>query len=389
MFRRFLCEGSHEAEEQFPEETDSEYSEEGTLLHDLAANPDKDRSDLNAEQKEILDRAERGADKILQSVKTSLKISDNESFEEGHEKEMWFRKGLKNLFPGHCDRWRYYPRLKVLVIIDHKFGYRKVEEAETNTQLRCYAVMGAAKWDSDNVLVAINQPRLPYDDRVSIAEYDRDTIKAAREYLLDGWEACHKPNAPRVADAENQCLYCKAKLHCDAYREKYAWMSSIPTDQAGLFIEHLAELTDEQFAKVFEACSFAEKVFDKLKEEGRRRKESGRLPMFEVGKETPDARITDPYLAFQLMQKDGLSNQEILSCANFGLGNLAEKISLRFTLSNKDAKRRVRDVLAEVITVTSKAAPLKLIPDWKPQPAAIENGSDTELFPITFRNITP
>jgi hypothetical protein len=381
MFRRFLCAGSHAAEEQFPEETDSEYSEEGTLLHDHCANPDNDRAGLTGEQREILERAERCVDQIFKSVKSSLKISDNEAFEEGHEKEMWFRKGLKNLFPGHCDRWRYYPRIKVLVIIDHKFGYRKVEPAETNTQLRCYAVMGAAKWDSDHVLVAIDQPRLGMDERVSISEYDREAIKAAREYLLEGWDDCHQPNAPRVADAENQCLYCKAKLHCDAYREKYAWMSGIPTDQAGLFIDRLAELTDEQFAKVFEACSFAEKVFDKLKEEGRRRKESGRLPMFEVGKETPDARITDPYQAFQLMQKDGLSNQEILSCASFGLGNLAEKVSLRFTLSNKDAKRRVRDVLNEVITVTAKAAPLKLIPDWKPQPAAIENGSDAELFP--------
>jgi len=221
IFRREACPGSHAAEEQFPEEQESEYSAEGTTLHDLAANPEKDRSALNQEQRDVLKRAEDGAERILKAANASLKITDADQFEEGHEKEMWLRKSLNNLFPGHCDRWRYYPSKKALVIIDHKFGYITVEPAESNLQLRAYAVMGAAKWDCDTVLVAINQPRLPFDERLTIAEYNREAIGSAKEHLLSVWEGCHQKNAPRIAEDGYQCRYCKARLHCDAYRAKY------------------------------------------------------------------------------------------------------------------------------------------------------------------------
>ncbi|MEI7534229.1 MAG: DUF2800 domain-containing protein [Verrucomicrobiae bacterium] len=381
IFRREACPGSHAAEEQFPQEEDSEYSAEGTTLHELAANPDMDRSGLKQEQRDVLSRAETGAERILKAANASLKISENEPFEEGHEKEMWLRRGLKNLYPGHCDRWRYYPTRKALVIIDHKFGYIKVEEAESNLQLRSYAVMGAAKWDCDTILVAINQPRLPFDDRLTIAEYDRETIKAAKEHLLSVWDACHEENAPRVADAENQCRYCKARLHCDAYRAKYEWMSSIPTSQAKIFTERLQELCQADFDTVFQACQFAGQVFDAVKAEGRRRVEAGELPMFQLGKEIPDARISDVPKAWELLKAAGLPDRDIMASEKLSLTELAERFRDRDGLTVKDAKTKTRDTLADVITVTMKARTLTRNPDWKASAPAIENGSDSELFP--------
>lgn len=381
IFRRELCPGSHAAEEAFPEESDSEYSIEGTSLHDLAANPDKDRSDLTGDQRDILTRAEKGVGAILQSVIASLHLPDGEPFEEGHEKEMWLRKGIKNLFPGHCDRWRYYPRLKALIIIDHKFGYIPVESAEANLQLRAYAVMGAAKWDCDTVLVAINQPRLAFDARLSMAEYNRNSIQASKDHLLQIWDACHQPDAPRVADADNQCRYCKARLHCDAYREKYEWLAQIPYDQTTIFTDRLKALTASEFASVFDACRFAAAVFDAVKDEGRRRVEAGELPMFQLGKEVPDARICDVPKAWELLKAAGLSDAEITACAKLSLTSIAEKFHDKLGGTIVASKTKTRDTLADVMEVKMKARTLSRNPDWIPDAATLDNGSDQQLFP--------
>ena len=113
----------------------------------------------------------------------------------------------------------------MLIIIDKKYGRKEVTPAEANMQLRSYAVMGAKRWTPDKILVSINQPRLKFEDRLSMAEYTKDEIPAARDHILRVWDAAHAPNAPRIAGFE-QCRYCKAKLICDAYRAKYD--SSLP-----------------------------------------------------------------------------------------------------------------------------------------------------------------
>ena len=173
--------------------------------------------------------------------RSSLEMPDDEPFEEGRETEMWFFRGIKKLFPGHVDRWRYYPRLKVLIIIDKKYGRKEVTPAEANMQLRSYAVMGAKRWTPDNILVAINQPRLKFEDRLSMAEYTKDEIPAARDHILRVWDAAHAPNAPRIAGFE-QCRYCKAKLICDAYRAKYEFLTTPAEDGLEAFTVQLKEL---------------------------------------------------------------------------------------------------------------------------------------------------
>ncbi len=78
--RRELCPGSAYAESQFPDQEDSEDSAEGTLLHDLDANMDKDRSGLKGEQIDVLRFAAETDAAIFRALTTSVGIARVQAF---------------------------------------------------------------------------------------------------------------------------------------------------------------------------------------------------------------------------------------------------------------------------------------------------------------------
>lgn len=389
--RRENCAGSAYAESLFEPEEDSEYSAEGTLLHAHSADPAKPRDELTSEQREVLDIAARTDTEIIAALHSSTDMPADEPYEEGHEREMWFFRGLKKLFPGHCDYWRFYPRTKILVIIDRKFGRNEVTPAAANVQLRSYAVMGAKLWNPDKVLVAINQPRLGFEERLTIAEYTSEQIPAAREHLLRVWDGSHqadgspREDAPRVADAKEQCRWCRARLHCDAYRAKYAWLAGPSEDGKDAFVEKLVQLTDVNLDAVWRAVTFAKLIADAAKDEIVKRNAAGGMPMYELVDTGKTSIINDTPRAMRLLQTAGLSEPEIMACASLKKEALAEKIKLRENLSMVAAKKRLNAILEPVLTITPKSPSLKRIKGAGTtallDQLAADNGSDSSLFP--------
>lgn len=394
IFRRALCKGSHHAEAG-RKNNDNPYSIEGTLLHKLDAEPNpEEEAKLTTEQRDTLAAGREGDDHIFRALHTSKQIDEHESFDEGNEREFWLKQGLRRFFPGHCDRWRYYPRLKILVIIDKKYGRGDVPAAEINLQLRSYAVMGADVFDCDHVLVAINQPRVRFEDRLSIAEYTRADITAARAELIQIWNDCQPEDAPRTA-SEEACLNCLAKVDCDAYREKYEWLE-VPSHQGrDIFAGKLRSLTDDELDSVWRAITFAKRVEADAKEEILARKEAGGMPMYEVEDTGSTSTINDPVQALALLRTAGLSDQEIVACATFGKEKLAEKLHAKKRLPGiQAAKRELGKILTPCLTITKKKPSLMRIRNWQPAgvitdapaPAADPAPSpttpaDDELFP--------
>ena len=363
--RRELCPGSAAAEQDFPQGDDSEYSEEGTLLHAI----DSDASagvgvKLTGEQKDVLEAAKRADDEIYNSVRASLKITPEEPFEEGREEELWFYRGLKKVFPGHCDRWRWYPNMSVLIIIDKKFGRLEVTPAESNMQLRAYAVMGARRWKAEHTLVAINQPRLRYDDRVTLAEYNKDSIQAAGEHVLRIWDGAHNPDGsprtdvPRVA-GQAQCRYCSARLHCDAYREKYEFLAKPSEDGKDRFVATLGAATDAELDRIHVAATFAALVKDDIKKEIVRRMEDGGMRNYEMKPTGNTSTISDVEKAVGMLEGIGLTQSQIIKRARLSLDALAEDLHAKEGGTQIAAKRKIRDTLASVLDVTPKAPSLK------------------------------
>jgi hypothetical protein len=332
-------------------EEDSEQSAEGTLLHKLDANPTLDRSKLTPAQRDLLDTAAKLRSVVLTRVLNQFGITKEEECLSGHELEMWLHRGIKALYPGHCDDWFYWPARKLLLIIDKKFGYKVVTEASANRQLRSYAVGGSELYDCENVVVAITQPRLSFDEQITMAVYSREDIAASREQLFTIWSNAKKPNAPLVA-GEEQCRYCLAKLLCDAYKAKFLTIAEgINRTTKATAHTSLAQLSDDQLSRVLEAIQFAGFIADNAKEVARERIKAGGLPGWKLGKESEVREVTDVPVAVAALEAIGIPLSSIKPALKMKIGDIegAYRKAHGDQVTWKDAKDAVNTALEGLI----------------------------------------
>lgn len=345
--RRARCPGSERMEAGLREQ-DSDISQEGDLLHAMDADKTLSRISLNPEQRDLLDLASELDQFVFDEVEKQFEIVDAECI-EGRELEMWLHRGLKAVFPGHCDRWRYYPAAKVLVIIDKKFGFKEVTPAASNLQLRSYAVMGSELRDCAHVAVAITQPRLRYEQRVTMAAYDRYDIQKSRAQLLSVFDAAKDPDAPLTA-GEEQCRYCKAKIVCPAYREKFTFIQQYSSMA-------LADCSDGQLDEILVAIQFADHIKDQAREEARRRIEEGSLSNWKLEKGSSVRNVTDTAKAIALLSEEvSLTTDDAIACSKLSLSKIEEKVRAKLKCTAKAARDEVNAALGPVIEITPKKA---------------------------------
>ena len=359
--QRELCPGSAAAEEGIPNQ-DNVYSSEGTLMHEHDANPEKDRSGLTEEQQNTLKLARQLDDEIFSAIISEMEIDQNEPFVEGHEEERWFRKGFKSLFVGHNDYHIFYPNLGLVIVIDKKFGRTPVTGAESNRQLMSYAVMAGEAVDAKHVIVAVNQPRVAFDERVTVAHYDREALKAAKELIISIYDNAHnadgspRQDAPRVA-GEEQCRWCKAKLSCDAYRAKYEILVEPASFPKETFIEKLHSLTDQQLDQVFVAVKFADMIADAAKDEILKRMTEGGMQNYITSSTGSTASITDNSVALKLLMEAGLPLSSVARPkTNEDLADAWQEV---VGGTQKAAKETIKKILEPVMEFKPKSPSLK------------------------------
>jgi hypothetical protein len=355
VHRRALCPGSESLEAGLPEE-DSAQSREGTLLHQYDANPQLDRAVLKPQQRDLLRISAELDDFVFARVAEQFGVASDEICEAGCEKELVALEGTPQETPGHCDLWRYCERLRLLVIIDRKFGYRETTPAAANYQLRTYAIAGFEEWDVDNVVVAITQPRLPFEQRVTLAAYNVDDIAAAEDELVAIRKASAQPDAPLIA-GEDQCRYCKAKLICPALQAKVVQGLAIIPAVDGTVAKResttersLAECNDQQLDLILGAIQFADFIKDLARDEARKRIANGQLANWKLGKETEVRKIADPKRALSLLTLKGdLTRDEVFECSNPSITKIEEKLREKYNLTWKDAREVLETTLGSVI----------------------------------------
>lgn len=370
--RRETCPGSAFAEHGLPN-GESEAASEGTMLHAHMADPNLDKTPLTPEQQKTLEIARHSDLEIFKVVEASAAARGPvDDYEEQKEIELWLRRGIKPAFGGHTDLARYYRHAKMLVIVDYKFGRVRVDEAESNLQLRAYACMGADKWDCDHVLVAINQPRLPADQRLTVAEYTRDALRQAKAQLLAIYDTAHnkdgtpREDAPRKA-GESQCRYCRAQLQCTAYQKTFSFLAAdAPMGKDAFVAERIATMDDSDLDRVYTACKFAALVQDKAKEEIIRRIELGSMKAWQVVPGRKTSEITDRPRAFRLLQPL-MPVESVLGCSKISLPDLADELRRREGITVKAAKEKIFSALQPVIEVTESAPSLKRVESGQPE----------------------
>ena len=366
LFRRALCPGSAAAEESFPPEESSDAAE-GTMLHELDASPEKiPNTTLTPEQLETLATAKRIDEEILTLARGSFGIAEDAPFEDHRETELWCFKGLKKIFNGHLDFARFYTQTGLLVIIDKKFGRTRVTSAETNIQLRAYAAMAAKKWKPTHIIVAINQPRLPLDQAVTMAEYRPEQFATAISEVISIWETAHNPDgtpktdAPRVA-GEDQCRYCRARLHCDAYLNQQKALFALVESNTDKdeFKGMITQVSNEQLDKLHVAIALANAIKEDVKKEIIRRMESGSMDNYELKPTGSTTAVSDPLQAFAILEAIGFTQEEIIRRCELAIPALAEDYYAKHGHSLAAAKRTIKNAIDSVLVVTPKSPSLK------------------------------
>lgn len=353
LFRRALCPGSERMEAGLPEE-DSEQSCEGVLLHDYSHHTEYDRAMLKPNQRDLLELADRLTVAVIERVGNSTV-----PHKQFAEKQL---KMKDSEFSGKPDLVRYYATepFPFALVVDRKFGYAIVERAELNLQLRSYAVMSSDYTSNrlNSVYAAIVQPRAPYDERITIAQYEPEDIEASRVEITQILETAKNPKAKLVAGDE-QCRYCKAKLICPAFQKTL----SLPvgalkvneelskTAREAYFEQKLAEVSDKDLEKLMTAVSLAGMVKPFAWDEARKRITAGTLTNFRLSKPSEKRDIVDPQRAIALLEMAGVATREaILSFCSVPLGKLEEAYRTSHPgLTWQETKAKIDKVLSSVI----------------------------------------
>lgn len=343
-------------------ETSSEFSREGVLLHNYTAHPEYDRSVLSPNLRDLLERNDALIKVIRERIGRDLReITSHTS---------WTELPLSNdIISGQPDILEAYDGERKSVaawINDTKFGYNVVERADLNLQLRVYAVLTydyLQPLPPDKIFVSIAQPRLPYDERITVAVYDPEQIEAAREEIAAILRRAGHDRAKLVA-GEEQCRYCRAKLTCPAFAKTL----TVPvtalrpaqdlskTAREAYLEKRLAELPDAGLEKVLIACSLAGMVKPLANDEARKRIAAGGLAKFKLSKPGESREIVDPQRAISLLEIGGVATREaILSFCTIPLGKLEETYRKAHPgLTWNEAREKIGKVLASVIETTEQ-----------------------------------
>ncbi len=359
LHRRFLCPGSARLEHGLPED-DSEQSREGQLLHDYGAHPEYDRSVLPPNQRDLLDRNDSLIQTVLERVSGHLT-----------DKEPSIRREV-TLSTGTADMIAIFLDDHALLINDTKFGFKIVERADLNLQLRAYAVGAFDLFGIDEKMnltnrafVSITQPRLAYEERITLAEYMPEDIEASRQQIAEILAASEKPDAPLVP-GDVQCLYCKAKLICPAFQKWLAIpVATFPTLQTGLsktareaYLEkRLGELSDDQLEKTLVAVAFGNMIRPLATDEARKRIANGKLDNYHLGKPVEKRELVDSQRAIALLTLGKVATRdEILAMSSLPLGALEEAYRKRTGCTWKEAREKIDKILQSVIELKEEKA---------------------------------
>ena len=359
--RRQLCPGSERMEYGLPEE-DSPQSKEGILLHDYDAHPEYDRTVLPANQRDLLDRNFNLKQTISERLHRLIGI---------HPITQMSEKTLDNgVISGTPDLVVIYPtETGAAWVNDSKFGYKIVERAELNLQLRVYAVL-TYDWQEkkvERIFTSISQPRLPYEERITLSEYGREHIEESREQIHEILEAASKEDAPLHA-GEEQCRYCKAKLICPEYNKTLTvpvlalkpQQDLSKTAREAYLKKRLSELDDTQLEQILVALSFANMLRSPATDEARKRIANGQLENYFLTKPKTERVIMDVQRAISLLTLAKVQTRdELMAMSSIPLGQVEESYRKRTNCTWKEAREKVDKVLANVIETKEEKPSVK------------------------------
>lgn len=358
FYRRRLCIGSGIEEAKYGPEPDTEYSEEGRLLHRYFLTlPQSWPKDLTAPQREALASANHYAGKFIEDVLNQEGVDEDTYRETAREVGLlFFGPGGKGdasgepLMPGHADIITTFPEYGFRFVIDAKFGVTDVDDAPDNDQLAIYACMAQQIQPMIRTHVAIIQPR-NFGPRMSSAVYTAEGIVAATEAITKDFLRSVKGG--QLTAGKKQCHFCRAKVACPAYRQKFYAVYS-PGAQA------IETIENDKLIEVHEACAFAAKIGKQVSEEMRKRIDDGRITTHKLQNSGDDREVINPTGMYHAFKTNFEGNPKWNAtrydeCRQIAWGKLEDYVRELTGLPEKRAKEIVTELSAPFVKATPKA----------------------------------
>jgi hypothetical protein len=234
--RWMKCPGSLAVESAYPDKG-SDYADEGTLAHAVAAACLLDESDAAYFVGSPFVYVDHGVEKTasidpemaveVQKYVDQVRAAVGEDGELLVEKKLAiFRDSIPDQF-GTSDAIISKEARRQLQVRDLKYGRGVQVFAEENEQLMLYALGALDEYDPlgelfDEVLVAIHQPRLDHLDEWVVSvdrlrEFEQEAIAAGKRAL--SIVSIPKGGTVFLTPGNKQCTFCKAKGDCAALRD--------------------------------------------------------------------------------------------------------------------------------------------------------------------------
>ena len=376
--RRFLCNGSARAESRFMDAVakgiahivESEVADEGTLLHRLDAHPELPRDELSGNQKRALERNAELRQKFMEANRSTYGIREDEPcvvFKDDIEYWLCAADGLPYSdpvthegFPGHPDLVYYYPRLKLAIIFDSKFGRIPVTHAAVNFQLKSYFVMVAENFECERVIVAVTQPWVKAPNDFHAAEYTAADLEPCRAEIIGILESCIAPDAKRVP-SDDACKYCKAAG--SEFCPEYLKMATLQA------IDAIDKMTIEELEAAGPELERAVKVHAKWQTRMKflAKEHPEQLHCYFLRPTGSITSVPDLREALSRMQVKsrllGLTIDEvldlILDCSKLSLPQLFGRVAKQLGIDEDKAQVLVKPILGELVVEKEKEPSLK------------------------------
>lgn len=338
--RRRLCPGSARMEAGLGQE-DSEYSEEGKFLHSQFMRPHSDT--CSPDQLEALTLAEFYTDKHFDKIRRNFAIPEDAKYVDEREVGYWLRDPYgSQVYPGHADLVRTWPKYEARGIIDAKFGWLDVEDAEDNDQLASYFVMAHQQSPVGATGVCIVQPR-NFGPRMTEAVYYGVDAPKVQNELVRIVKESEVPDAP-VIPGKKQCHFCKAKAICEPYQ-------SFTRIRYPLAVE---TLDNAQLERLHSAIKAAKYIADDVAAEMRRRLEEGRLPGWKFRNTGDVTTVKKPGALFMALREYFADNPDFTAkkfddCRKLEWKRFTDLIRELTGMSEKRAKVFIKDFTAPYV----------------------------------------
>jgi len=266
------------------------------------------------------------------------------------EQEFSLKRGDKTILKGTPDSVRVYHSRGIVAVLERKYGYKQVQPADANLQLRCYLVMVARSIGGcqiNNYYGCLTQPRI--SSKPQIVQYTEAEIFQAEDEIFRIYDACYGEDPPRHASNE-ACEFCTAKALCPEFAQ---WTSAVVKAQ------HLpvASWSDEQMDIFLSRRGILEKFLKDTVEQIKQIKLANpeRIPQWRLKEGASVRTVTDLVQAWAALQSH-MSALEFSGECDVSIGGLEKVIWQKHQddpslgkLTQKGAKALVNDLLKDII----------------------------------------